>query len=196
MSAGITEGRPFRVLADAFGHFNDDDGWAMASHAALSPALFPFLLFVATLAGTFGGACLAREVAELVFDAWPSVSGQGHRTADCRAGQHTADDVEHGSSDHRIPADSDHNSSHAICSRRAGMELRVRDTDRRATVRCRCNAPAPATSGFCRAGRREKVERQVMVLFGQIGLRGRPFVVESGLPVFTRLATEDFAVCL
>jgi len=31
---------------DAFGHFNADDGWAMASHVALSAllALFPFLL--------------------------------------------------------------------------------------------------------------------------------------------------------
>ncbi|MGO4833949.1 ribonuclease BN, partial [Rhizobiaceae sp. 2RAB30] len=36
-----------RVLADAFGHFNDDDGWAMASHLAISSlmALFPFLIF-------------------------------------------------------------------------------------------------------------------------------------------------------
>ncbi len=78
MAGGIRDGRPFRVLADALGHFNDDDGWAMASHVALSLllALFPFLLFVATLAGTFGGAYLAQEVAELVFDAWPKATAQ------------------------------------------------------------------------------------------------------------------------
>ncbi len=62
------------VIADALGHFNDDDGWAMASHVALSLllALFPFLLFVASLAGIFGGAALAHEAAELIFDAWPA----------------------------------------------------------------------------------------------------------------------------
>lgn len=61
------------VLADAFGHFNADDGWAMASHVALSAlmALFPFLIFVAAFAGAIGDASLANRVAEMVFDAWP-----------------------------------------------------------------------------------------------------------------------------
>ena len=61
------------VLADAFGHFNADDGWAMASHVALSGlmALFPFLIFVAVFAGSIGEANLANRVAELIFAAWP-----------------------------------------------------------------------------------------------------------------------------
>jgi membrane protein len=61
------------VLADAFGHFTADDGWAMASHVALSAlmALFPFFIFVAAFAGTFGDPNLANNVAEMVFSAWP-----------------------------------------------------------------------------------------------------------------------------
>lgn len=62
-----------RVLADAFGHFNTDDGWAMASHVALSTllALFPFLIFIAALAGFLGLGDAAQEVSALIFDAWP-----------------------------------------------------------------------------------------------------------------------------
>ena len=45
------------VIADSMGHLNADDGWAMASHVALSGlmALFPFLIFVAALAGFIAG---------------------------------------------------------------------------------------------------------------------------------------------
>lgn len=62
-----------RVLADAFGNFNTDDGWAMASHVALSTllALFPFLIFIAALAGFLGLGDAAKEVSTLIFDAWP-----------------------------------------------------------------------------------------------------------------------------
>lgn len=62
------------VLADAFGHFNADDGWAMASHVALSAlmALFPFLIFVAAFAGSIGEAALASRVAEILFATWPA----------------------------------------------------------------------------------------------------------------------------
>jgi membrane protein len=62
------------VLADALGHFNVDDGWAMASHVALSAlmALFPFLIFVAAFAGSLGDSALANRVAEMVFAAWPA----------------------------------------------------------------------------------------------------------------------------
>src|SRR5262249_18466087 len=61
------------VLNDAFGHLNADDGWAMASHVALSGlmAVFPFLIFVAALAGFFGQEPLAERVADLLFQAWP-----------------------------------------------------------------------------------------------------------------------------
>jgi len=61
------------VLGDALGHLNDDDGWAMASHVALSAlmAVFPFLIFVAAIAGFIGEADLASRVATLLFDTWP-----------------------------------------------------------------------------------------------------------------------------
>ena len=66
--------RAWLVVWDAFSHFNADDGWAMASHVALSAlmALFPFLIFVAAFAGTLGEASLANRVAEIVFAAWPA----------------------------------------------------------------------------------------------------------------------------
>lgn len=61
------------VFIDAFSHFNDDDGWAMASHLAISAlmALFPFLIFVTTLAGFIGASDLTGALVDLVFDTWP-----------------------------------------------------------------------------------------------------------------------------
>lgn len=61
------------VLADAFGHFSRDDGFAMASHVALSGllALFPLLIFIAALAGFFGFEGAADRASALVFEAWP-----------------------------------------------------------------------------------------------------------------------------
>jgi membrane protein len=61
------------VLIDAFSHFNHDDGWAMASHLAISAlmALFPFLIFVTTLAGFIGAGTLSGAVIDLVFETWP-----------------------------------------------------------------------------------------------------------------------------
>ena len=66
-------GQAWAVVFDAFGHFNADDGWAMASHVALSAllALFPFLIFVAALAGALGEDALAARVAEIMFATWP-----------------------------------------------------------------------------------------------------------------------------
>lgn len=66
------------VVADAFGHFNSDDGWAMASHVALSAlmAIFPFLIFVAAFAGTIGEAGLGDRVASLMFTVWPAAVAQ------------------------------------------------------------------------------------------------------------------------
>ncbi|MEO4000606.1 YihY/virulence factor BrkB family protein [Mesorhizobium sp. CAU 1732] len=62
-----------RVLGDAIGHFNDDDGWAMASHLALSAllALFPFLIFATSLASFLGAKAFADTAVHLVFDTWP-----------------------------------------------------------------------------------------------------------------------------
>jgi membrane protein len=62
-----------RILGDALGHFNDDDGWAMASHLALSAllALFPFLIFATSLASFVGAKAFADTAVHLVFDTWP-----------------------------------------------------------------------------------------------------------------------------
>ena len=67
--------RSLRLAADAFRKFNDDDGWAIASHIALSTlmALFPFLIVVTALAGFFFGSKeLADEAARILLEAWPS----------------------------------------------------------------------------------------------------------------------------
>jgi membrane protein len=62
-----------RILFDALGHYNDDDGWAMASHVALSTlmALFPFLIFAGTLASFLGADAFADTAVHLIFDTWP-----------------------------------------------------------------------------------------------------------------------------
>src|SRR6185437_1826593 len=63
-----------QVAAGAFRHFTDDDGWAIASHIALSTlmALFPFLIVVTALAGFFFGSKeLADEAARILLEAWP-----------------------------------------------------------------------------------------------------------------------------
>lgn len=63
----------YRVLCDAFDHLFADDGFAVASHVALSAllALFPFLIFIAALTGFLGLNELADEIAHMLFDAWP-----------------------------------------------------------------------------------------------------------------------------
>jgi membrane protein len=65
---------PVRIAFDAFRHFNADDGWAIASHIALSAlmSLFPFLLVVTALAGIIGGSKeLADVAAGILLQAWP-----------------------------------------------------------------------------------------------------------------------------
>ncbi len=76
----------YRVAMDAFYRFNADDGWAIASHIALSVlmAMFPFLIVVGALAGFIGSAGLADEVARLIVAAWPRqvadpITGEIHR---------------------------------------------------------------------------------------------------------------------
>src|SRR3954462_1620156 len=70
---------------DAFYTFLADDGWAIASHIALSAlmALFPFLIVLTSLAGFFGSKELADQAAGLMLQVWPrqvadSLSGQIH----------------------------------------------------------------------------------------------------------------------
>ncbi|WP_052161295.1 YihY/virulence factor BrkB family protein [Hoeflea sp. BAL378] len=58
---------------DAVTHFNNDDGWAMASHVALSVlmALFPFMIFGTALASFLGAEAYAETASHLIFDTWP-----------------------------------------------------------------------------------------------------------------------------
>ena len=61
------------VILDAVTHFNNDDGWAMASHVALSilMALFPFMIFGTALASFLGAHAYADTASHLIFDTWP-----------------------------------------------------------------------------------------------------------------------------
>ncbi len=75
----------FNIALDAFYTFLADDGWAIASHIALSAlmALFPFLIVITSLAGFFGSKDLADRAAELMLETWPSqvadsLSGEVH----------------------------------------------------------------------------------------------------------------------
>jgi membrane protein len=75
----------FHVCMDAFYTFLADDGWAIASHIALSTlmALFPFLIVLTSLAGFFGSKELADQAAGLLLQVWPkqvtdSLSGEIH----------------------------------------------------------------------------------------------------------------------
>jgi len=61
------------VAFDAYWRFTTNDGWAIASHLALSVllALFPFLIFVTALAGFIGTRDLAQYVVDFLLSAWP-----------------------------------------------------------------------------------------------------------------------------
>ncbi len=63
----------WRVFYDAWMRFNDDDGWAIASHIALSglTSMFPFLILVSALTGFVGSPSLAAKATQLIFDTWP-----------------------------------------------------------------------------------------------------------------------------
>jgi len=75
----------YLVVLDAFYTFLGDDGWAIASHIALSSlmALFPFLIVLTSLAGFFGSKELADQAVGLLLQIWPkqvadSLSGEIH----------------------------------------------------------------------------------------------------------------------
>ncbi|CAN7434157.1 MULTISPECIES: YihY/virulence factor BrkB family protein [Ensifer] len=63
----------WKVVFDALWHFSLDDGWAMASHVALSSllAVFPFLIFGTALGSFLGADQFAETAVHLIFDAWP-----------------------------------------------------------------------------------------------------------------------------
>jgi membrane protein len=66
--------RAFNITLDAYWRFLADDGWAIASHIALSGlmAMFPFFIVLTALAGFFfGSSDLADEVAKLMLATWP-----------------------------------------------------------------------------------------------------------------------------
>jgi membrane protein len=74
----------FHVFLDAFYTFLADDGWAIASHIALSTlmAMFPFLIVLTSLAGFFFGSKeLADQAVNLLLQAWP------HQVADALSDQ-------------------------------------------------------------------------------------------------------------
>ena len=75
----------YHVVMDALYTFLADDGWAIASHIALSTlmALFPFLIVLTSLAGFFGSKELADQAVGLMLQVWPqqvadSLSGEIH----------------------------------------------------------------------------------------------------------------------
>src|SRR3984957_18436326 len=65
--------RSFTTAYAAYDGFARDDGWAIASHIALTTlmSLFPFLIFVTALTGFLGSQPLADQVAQLLLEAWP-----------------------------------------------------------------------------------------------------------------------------
>jgi membrane protein len=73
------------IVMDAFYTFLADDGWAIASHIALSTlmAMFPFLIVLTSLAAFFGSKELADQAAQLLLQTWPkqvadSLTGEIH----------------------------------------------------------------------------------------------------------------------
>jgi membrane protein len=75
----------YLITMEAFYTFLADDGWAIASHIALSTlmALFPFLIVLTSLAGFFGSKELADGAADLLLQVWPkrvadAISGEIH----------------------------------------------------------------------------------------------------------------------
>ena len=68
----------FHILYDAAMRFVEDDGWAISSYIALTilTTMFPFLIFVTSLAGFLGSAGLADEAVRIIFQTWPEQVAQ------------------------------------------------------------------------------------------------------------------------
>lgn len=62
-----------RIFYAAYLKFNRDDGWAIASHIALTilTSLFPFLIFLTALAAFLGLKEEADAATALIFETWP-----------------------------------------------------------------------------------------------------------------------------
>jgi membrane protein len=65
--------RGLDLLIVAYQRFVLHDGWAIASHIALSVlmSLFPFLILLTAVASFFGTGTLADEAADIILEAWP-----------------------------------------------------------------------------------------------------------------------------
>jgi membrane protein len=65
--------KALRIANEAFVRLNSDDGWAIASHIALSAlmSMFPFLIFVTALAAVFGTKELVDQTVMLLLETWP-----------------------------------------------------------------------------------------------------------------------------
>ena len=63
----------YSIAREALYTFLADDGWAIASHIALSTlmAFFPFLIVITSLAGFLGTGDLADQAARLFIETWP-----------------------------------------------------------------------------------------------------------------------------
>ena len=64
----------FRSALTAYRQLNVNDGWAMASHVALSGllAMFPFLIFLTAVASFLGTRQLSETAVSLLFDSLPA----------------------------------------------------------------------------------------------------------------------------
>lgn len=62
-----------RAFLNAAVRFNNNGGWVMSSHVAMSMmlALFPFVLFIVALAATLSQDIDVDNLIELVFGSWP-----------------------------------------------------------------------------------------------------------------------------
>jgi membrane protein len=62
-----------QIVYDAYLRFSAHDGFAIASHIALTTliSMFPFLIFITALAGFFGSQEIASAAANSLFETWP-----------------------------------------------------------------------------------------------------------------------------
>ena len=67
----------WRLFLESLQKFDSDDGYAMSSHIALQglTAIFPFLIFVTSLAGFLGAQPVADDAAGAFFGIWPPQVG-------------------------------------------------------------------------------------------------------------------------
>jgi len=85
----------FHVGIDAFYTFLADDGWAIASHIALSTlmALFPFLIVLTSLAVSSVEDC--RSGRGLMLQIWPQQVADSLSGGDSRRADHNRGDARH-----------------------------------------------------------------------------------------------------